>query len=98
MGFKNYLTPEAKQELQKPLKFHDHPDLREWILIFLLRKDGRTQQEIADLIGRSFTWIDEDLEALVYNLLNEGQLVISWDRKIRSIRKYKENVMKCASA
>ncbi|MBD2425290.1 transposase, partial [Phormidium sp. FACHB-1136] len=26
----------------------------------------------------------EDLEALVHNLLNEGQLVIKWDRKIKN--------------
>lgn len=53
MGFRNYLTLEEKQELQKQLKFHEHPDIRERILILLLRNDGRTQQEIADLIGCS---------------------------------------------
>ena len=53
MGLRNYLTPEEKQELQKQLKFHEHPDIRERILILLLRNDGRTQQEIADLIGCS---------------------------------------------
>ena len=26
----------------------------------------------------------EDLEVLVHNLLNEGQLVIKWDRKIKN--------------
>ena len=26
----------------------------------------------------------EDLEALVHNLLNEGQLVINWDHKIKN--------------
>ena len=26
----------------------------------------------------------EDLEALVHSLLNEGQLVINWDRKIKN--------------
>jgi DNA-directed RNA polymerase specialized sigma24 family protein len=53
MGIKNYLTLEEKQELQQQLKFHEHPDVRERILILLLRNDGRTQQEIADLLGCS---------------------------------------------
>jgi DNA-directed RNA polymerase specialized sigma24 family protein len=53
MGIKNYLAPEEKQELQHQLKFHEHPDVRERILILLLRNDGRTQQEIADLLGCS---------------------------------------------
>ncbi|WP_347239287.1 helix-turn-helix domain-containing protein, partial [Phormidium sp. FACHB-1136] len=53
MGVRNYLTSEEKQELQKQLKFHEHPDIRERILILLLRNDGRTQQEIANLIGCS---------------------------------------------
>ena len=26
----------------------------------------------------------EDLEVLVHNLLNEGQLIIKWDRKIKN--------------
>jgi len=53
MRIKNYLTPEEKQELQRQLKVHEHPDVRERILILLLRNDGRTQQEIADLLGCS---------------------------------------------
>ncbi|WP_017296772.1 IS630 family transposase [Nodosilinea nodulosa] len=53
MPIKNYLTAEEKQELQKQLKFHEHPDVRERILILLLRNDGRKQQEIADFLGCS---------------------------------------------
>ena len=53
MPIKNYLTPEEKLELQQQLKSHEHPDIRERILILLLRNDGRTQQEIADFIGCS---------------------------------------------
>lgn len=52
-GIQSYLTPEEKQQRQKQFKSHEHPDIRERILIFLLRNDGRTQQKIADLIGCS---------------------------------------------
>jgi len=53
MRIKNYLTPEEKQELQKYLKIHEHPNVRERILILLLHNDGKTQQEIADFLGCS---------------------------------------------
>lgn len=53
MPIKNYLTSEEKQSLQQQLKFHDHPDIRERILILLLHNDGRTQQKIADFLGCS---------------------------------------------
>ena len=53
MPIKNYLTSEEKLELQRQLKFHEHPDIRERILILLLRDNGKTQQEIADFIGCS---------------------------------------------
>ena len=53
MPIKNYLTSKEKLELQQQLKFHEHPDIRERILILLLRNDGRTQQEIADFLGCS---------------------------------------------
>ncbi|ASC70948.1 hypothetical protein XM38_018970 [Halomicronema hongdechloris C2206] len=53
MPIKNHLTLEEKQELQKQLKSHEHPDIRERILILLLRNDGKTQQEIADFLGCS---------------------------------------------
>ncbi len=50
----NYdLSPEVKHYLQQQLKFHPHPDVRERILILLLRHQGRTQREIADLPGCS---------------------------------------------
>jgi len=42
MGLRNYLTPEEKQELQKQLKFHEHPDIRERILILLLGTSKNT--------------------------------------------------------
>lgn len=53
MPTKTYLTPEEKQSLQQELKFNEHPDIRERVLILLLRDDGRTQQEIADFLGCS---------------------------------------------
>jgi transposase len=53
MPIKNYLTPEEKLELQQQLKSHEHPAIRERILILLLRNDGKKQQEIADFIGCS---------------------------------------------
>lgn len=53
MRIKNYLNLEEKLELQRQLKFHEHPEIRERILILLLRNDGRTQQEIADFLGCS---------------------------------------------
>ncbi len=46
MPIKNYLTAEEKQELQKQLKFHEHPDVRERILILLLRNDGRNSKRL----------------------------------------------------
>ena len=50
----NYcLTVEEKKYLQHQLKFHQHPDIRERVLVLLLRNQGMTQQEIADLIGCS---------------------------------------------
>lgn len=53
MTIENYLTAQEKQELQQKLKFHEHPDIRERILVLLLRNDGKTQQEIADFLGCS---------------------------------------------
>ncbi len=40
-------------KLQNELKYNDHPDIRERILILLLQNDGKTQQEIADFVGCS---------------------------------------------
>ena len=53
MSIQNYLTAAEKQELQRSLRFHEHPDIRERILILLLRNDGKTQQDIADFLGCS---------------------------------------------
>jgi len=51
MPSKNYLTKEQKTTLQHHLKKHEHPDVRERIIIKLLQNDGKTQQEIAEFIG-----------------------------------------------
>lgn len=53
MPIKNYLTSEQRTNLQGHLKKHEHPDVRERILIILLQNDGKTQQEIADFLGCS---------------------------------------------
>ena len=53
MPVKNYLKKEEKEKLQSELKYNDHPDIRERILILLLQNDGKTQQEIADFVGYS---------------------------------------------
>jgi hypothetical protein len=51
MPVKNYLKTDEKQKLQNELKYNEHPDIRERILILLLQNDGKTQQEIADFVG-----------------------------------------------
>jgi DNA-directed RNA polymerase specialized sigma24 family protein len=53
MPVKNYLKKEEKEKLQSELKYNDHPDIRERILILLLQNDGKAQQEIADFVGCS---------------------------------------------
>lgn len=53
MTAKSYLTEEQKSKLQQYLKSHEHPDVRERILIILLQNDGKTQKEIADFVGCS---------------------------------------------
>ena len=53
MNIKNYLTDEEHQTLQHELKYHDNPDIRERILMLLLRNDGKGYQEIADFLGCS---------------------------------------------
>ncbi len=42
MPVKNYLKMDEKQKLQNELKYNDHPDIRERILILLLQNDGKT--------------------------------------------------------
>jgi transposase len=53
MIIRNYLTEEEHQTLQHQLKYHEHPDIRERILILLLRNDGKEYQEIANFVGCS---------------------------------------------
>jgi hypothetical protein len=53
MPVKNYLKTDEKQKLQNELKYNEHPDIRERILILLLQNDSKTQQEIADFVGCS---------------------------------------------
>lgn len=55
MPAKNFLNPETKENLQIALKEHEHPDIRERVLIFLLLNDGNTQKHIAELIGCSLS-------------------------------------------
>jgi hypothetical protein len=53
MPAKGFLSQEQKINLQKQLKEHEHPEIREIILILLLLNDGKTQLEIAKFIGCS---------------------------------------------
>ena len=53
MPAKNFLTSETKEQLQQALKTHEHPDIRERALIFLLLNNGNTQAQTAELIGCS---------------------------------------------
>jgi transposase len=53
MPAKGFLSQEQKINLQKQLKDHEHPEIRERILILLLLNDGKTQLEIANFIGCS---------------------------------------------
>jgi transposase len=55
MPAKNFLNSETKEKLQKALKEHEYPDIRERVLIFLLLNDGNTQKRIAELIGCSLS-------------------------------------------
>ena len=53
MPAKNFLKPETKEKLQQALKDHEHPDIRQRCLIFLLLNSGNTQSQTAELIGCS---------------------------------------------
>ena len=55
MPAKNFLNSETKKKLQLAFKQHEHPDIRERVLIFLLLNDGNTQKQIAELIGCSLS-------------------------------------------
>jgi hypothetical protein len=47
---KIFLNSETKNKLQKALKEHEHPDIPERVLIFLLLDDGSTHKRIVELI------------------------------------------------
>jgi transposase len=51
MPTKNFLSCETKESLQQALKEHEHPDIRQRALIFLLLNNGNTQAQTAELIG-----------------------------------------------
>ena len=53
MPTKNFLSSETKETLQQALKDHEHPDIRQRALIFLLLNNGNTQAQTAELIGCS---------------------------------------------
>jgi transposase len=53
MPVKGFLSQEQQKKLQKTLKEHQHPEIRERILILLLLNDGKTQKEIANFLGCS---------------------------------------------
>ena len=53
MPVKGFLSQEQQKKLQKTLKEHEHPEIRERILILLLLNDGKTQREIANFLGCS---------------------------------------------
>ena len=53
MPTKNFLSCETKKSLQQALKEHEHPDIRQRALIFLLLNNGNTQAQTAELIGCS---------------------------------------------
>jgi transposase len=55
MPAKNFLNSETKEKLQRALKEHEHPDIRERVLMLLLLNDGNTQKHIAELIGCSLS-------------------------------------------
>jgi len=53
MPSKNFLSAETRETLQRVLKEHEHPDIRQRALIFLLLNSGNTQAQAAELIGCS---------------------------------------------
>jgi transposase len=80
MPAKNFLKIDQKEKLQKALKEHKHPDIRERILMFLLLNDGKTQAEIANFLGYSLRKVaywcahgdPENLESLVDERMKEN--------------------------
>lgn len=67
------MTEEECKTLQRELKYHEHPDIRERILILLLRNNGKEYHEIANFVGCSLRKVaywcthgdPSDLESLV---------------------------------
>lgn len=53
MPAKDFLSLEQKQRLKQLLKQSARAEMRERVLILLLMNDGKTQSEIASLIGCS---------------------------------------------
>jgi len=53
MPTKSFLSFETKKSLQQVLKEHEHPDIRQRALIYLLLNNGNTQAQTAELIGCS---------------------------------------------
>lgn len=60
MPVKGFLSQEQRKTLQKTLKEHEHPEIRERILILLLLNDGKTQREIANFLGCSLTSVTSE--------------------------------------
>jgi hypothetical protein len=72
MPAKNDLNFELLEKLQKSFKEEENGDIRKRILILLLLMANRLFKSI------------EELEYLLHHLLDEGELVINWGRKIKN--------------
>ena len=57
MPAKNHLSQDQRERLLIALKEHDHPYVREKILIVLLINDGKTYQEISNFLGIAYTTV-----------------------------------------
>ena len=58
MPVRNFLSKEQKKGLQKAFKEDECSHFREHVLIILLANDGKTQQQIASLIGCSLRTVN----------------------------------------
>ena len=54
MPMKRFLSQEQQKGLQKALRESDCPYFQQRVMILLLRNDGKTYQQIADLLGCSY--------------------------------------------
>lgn len=54
MPMKRFLSQEQQKGLQKALRENDCPYFQQRVMILLLRNDGKTYQQIADLLGCSY--------------------------------------------